>query len=56
MSHDIVSGFGHLWEFTEKWEIDSYLNVSGYLDDNIYPTNFDGSSKELRNSLYRDYK
>jgi hypothetical protein len=31
----IVSGFGHFWKFTEKWEVDSYFSVSGYLDDNI---------------------
>lgn len=26
-----------LQEFTEKWEVDSYLSASGYLGDNVHP-------------------
>ncbi|KAJ3671000.1 hypothetical protein LUZ60_008426 [Juncus effusus] len=34
----VVSKFDNrLKEFTEKWEIDSYLSASGYLGDNTHP-------------------
>jgi len=28
---------GHLKEFTERWEVDTFLSASGYLGDNIHP-------------------
>lgn len=34
----VISKFDNrLKEFTEKWEVDSYLSASGYLGDNIHP-------------------
>jgi len=35
--YKVVSGFDHLKEVSERWEIDSYLSASGYLGDNIHP-------------------
>ncbi|KQK09720.1 hypothetical protein BRADI_2g49747v3 [Brachypodium distachyon] len=34
----VISKFDNrLKEFTERWEVDSYLSASGYLGDNIHP-------------------
>lgn len=35
--YDLLSMLLLLKEFTERWEVDSYLSASGYLGDNIHP-------------------
>jgi hypothetical protein len=35
--YENVTVLDHLKEFTERWEVDTFLSASGYLGDNIHP-------------------